>query len=395
MHSKTSKLTMTLLAMVAALTSAKAADQVTDPTAAAETNHPARPLLSVGDPAPKLAMGRWIQGDPVTEFATNKVYIVEFWATWCGPCKASIPHLNELYQQFKDKDVIVIGQDCWERDDALPEPFVKKMGEKMTYRVALDDKTGGGRGAMAGTWMAASGQNGIPSAFIVDRQGKIAWMGHPMKMDPGLLEDILAGKHDLQKAAKIQAVEREKQVANQALASQVRSLQVAFNRQLSASQWDEAEATLIKLDSLAHSQSPGTNARPSLMRMRLLLARKDLDGAVKIGTAALESSPRDISVQLTIAAEFANLPELKGPALDLAEKAAQTGYASGGQIGNIFLSLLARVKMIQGDQAKAVEYQTKMLAELSDKTPEATRRQYQAVLEAYQAGKLPPASASK
>src|SRR6266404_3560076 len=95
--------------------------------------------LKVGDKAPKLQNGKWVQGDPVKDFEAGKTYLVEFWATWCGPCRVSIPHLNELHNKYKNKGLIVIGQDCWERDEALVAPFIEKMGEKMTYRVALDD----------------------------------------------------------------------------------------------------------------------------------------------------------------------------------------------------------------------------------------------------------------
>jgi thiol-disulfide isomerase/thioredoxin len=136
--------------------------------------------LKVGDPAPKLQTGKWAQGEPVTEFQKWKAYIVEFWATWCGPCRASIPHLNDIYTKYKDKGLIVIGQNCWERDDSLVEPFVKNMGKKMTYRVAFDDKQDSEKGKMAETWMAAAGQNGIPTAFLVDTKGLIAWIGHPI-----------------------------------------------------------------------------------------------------------------------------------------------------------------------------------------------------------------------
>ena len=150
--------------------------------------------LKVGDPAPKLQTGKWVQGDPVKDFAKGKAYIVEFWATWCPPCRASIPHLNETYNKFKDKGLVVIGQDCYEKDETLVAPFVKKMGDKMTYRVALDDKSSDSKGQMAKTWMEAAGRNGIPSAFLVNTKGIVAWIGHPMELKEETIEDALAGK---------------------------------------------------------------------------------------------------------------------------------------------------------------------------------------------------------
>lgn len=154
----------------------------------------AEPTLKVGDPAPKLATGKWVQGDPVKDFAKGKAYIVEFWATWCGPCRASIPHLNEIYSKFKDKGLIVIGQNCWESDESLVAPFVKKMGDKMTYRVALDDKSSDEKGRMAKTWMEAADRNGIPSAFLVNSKGVIIWIGHPMELEEETIQAALAGK---------------------------------------------------------------------------------------------------------------------------------------------------------------------------------------------------------
>src|SRR5881628_2427577 len=161
----------------------------------------AEPSLKVGDPAPKLQTGKWVQGEPVKEFKKEKAYIVEFWATWCGPCRVSIPHLNDIHNKFKVKGLVVIGQDCWERDDSLVAPFVKSMGDKMTYRVALDDKEGSEKGKMAETWMVAAGRNGIPSAFLVDTKGLVAWIGHPMQLKETVIEEVLSGKFDLPKAA--------------------------------------------------------------------------------------------------------------------------------------------------------------------------------------------------
>jgi len=161
----------------------------------------AGPSLKVGDPAPKLQTGKWVQGEPVKDFQKGKAYIVEFWATWCPPCRASIPHLNETYNKFKDKGLIVIGQDCSEQNDALVAPFVKNMGDKMTYRVALDDKATNKQGQMSKTWMEAAGRDGIPSAFLVDTKGVIAWIGHPMELKEQVIEEVLAGTFDVRKAA--------------------------------------------------------------------------------------------------------------------------------------------------------------------------------------------------
>src|ERR1051325_11733963 len=83
----------------------------------------AEPTLKVGDPAPKLQTGKWVQGDPVKEFKKGNAYIVEFWATWCGPCRVSIPHLNDIHTKYKGKGLVVIGQDCFERDESLVAPF--------------------------------------------------------------------------------------------------------------------------------------------------------------------------------------------------------------------------------------------------------------------------------
>jgi thiol-disulfide isomerase/thioredoxin len=148
--------------------------------------------LKVGDPAPKLQTGEWVQGKPVTDFEKGKVYLVEFWATWCGPCRATIPHLNELHTKFQDKGLVVIGQNVWERDEAKVQPFIKQMGSKMSYRVAMDDKKSNKDGAMAKSWMEAAGRNGIPSAFLVDKQGKIAWIGHPSSLTDKQIEKLLA-----------------------------------------------------------------------------------------------------------------------------------------------------------------------------------------------------------
>jgi thiol-disulfide isomerase/thioredoxin len=232
----------------------------------------AEPTLKIGDPAPKLQVGKWVQGEPVKEFKAGTAYIVEFWATWCGPCRVSIPHLNELHQKFKDKGLVVIGQDCWEKDESLVAPFIQKMSDKMTYRVALDDKQGSKAGQMAETWMAAAGQGGIPTAFVVDTKGVIAWIGHPMSLDEKLIEQVLAGTFDSRKAA--EALERERKAA-------MASRQAASKLQAARALRDQgklAEAEIRYREELAAGQKRWTNdlskVQPSAIELAEVLQRQ-------------------------------------------------------------------------------------------------------------------------
>lgn len=162
--------------------------------------------LGVGSSAPALKVAKWIKGGPVN-LADGKVHVVEFWATWCGPCKESIPHLTELAHKYKGK-VDFVGVSVWEEQNLktnshLPKvaKFVKDFGAKMDYNVAAD----GFDGTMAKTWMAAANQNGIPAAFVVDKNQKIVWIGHPMDGLDKVLDKVLAGKYDLAAAKQAEA----------------------------------------------------------------------------------------------------------------------------------------------------------------------------------------------
>ncbi len=174
------------------------------------------PTLAVGDPAPKIEVKEFVKGQEIQEFAKGKTYVVEFWATWCGPCRTSIPHLTELQHQYKD--VPFLGVSVWEQDQSGVKPFVEEMGDKMDYAVAMDavpEGADGNQGAMARTWMTAAGRNGIPSAFIVNGDGLIAWVGHPMSMDKPLAK-IVAGDYDIAEAiaeAEAEAARAQKMAA--------------------------------------------------------------------------------------------------------------------------------------------------------------------------------------
>lgn len=147
----------------------------------------------------------WVKGQPVS-FQPKKVYVVEFWATWCGPCRQSIPHLTEIQKQFKDKGVTVIGISDESVDTV--RPFVEKMGGQMDYTVAIDKSKKVGR-----NYMEAYGQNGIPTAFIVDGSGRIVWLGHPLDGMDEVLAQVVEGTFD--SAAWAQAQQQRQELERQ------------------------------------------------------------------------------------------------------------------------------------------------------------------------------------
>lgn len=150
--------------------------------------------LKVGDDAPLLQVAQWVQGQPIQN-GPGSIRVVEFWATWCGPCKNSIPHLTELSKKY-GKKVDFAAIDVYEHspnDVGRVTNFVHGMGSKMPFPVAVDDP----EGLTAKAWLESSHQNKIPSAFILDTSGKIVWIGHPTNGLEDALDQILAGTFDL------------------------------------------------------------------------------------------------------------------------------------------------------------------------------------------------------
>jgi thiol-disulfide isomerase/thioredoxin len=163
-------------------------------------------LLSIGDPAPKLMVQEFVLGEAVAEFKRGKVYVIEFWKCGCPPCRAAIPYLNELQKKYPAVIFISVGVLTPTTDN---KEFAKKISDRVTYRVAVDRVPPGKdpwtSGAMVQGWLEPAGQDGVPTSFVVDGYGRIAWIGHPMDLDDAKagkpLKKIVAGKWDLKSAA--------------------------------------------------------------------------------------------------------------------------------------------------------------------------------------------------
>lgn len=295
--------------------------------------------LKVGDPAPKLQVAKWVQGDAVSGFEGDKVYIVEFWATWCGPCISAIPHLNEIYVRHKEKGLVVIGQNVFENDEKAVPGFVKKMGSKMTYRVALDDKSMEG-GFMAAKWLKAAGQNGIPCAFVVNKSGKIAYIGHPMSLDESLLTSLLGAPSTKVESPATGAAAgpaapsvKAGQLAEQALAL------------INAGKLDDAEGVIAELNAELH---PKFQYIGGLMEMNLMLARKQAPDAIEFSKILCEDFSASPEVLNAVAGTLVSRPDASAELLTAAEKIVTPISKSEGEGKAAAVATLARIAALRG-----------------------------------------------
>ncbi len=143
------------------------------PTAKGIPPHPVHAKSIVNQPAPELAIEKWLTEAPDTQ---GKFVLVDFWATWCPPCRRAIPYLNELQAKYKDL-LVVIGL------SSEPEQVIRKMTEpRIDYAIASDTQRRTSK---------ALEVTGIPHALLIDPKGIVRFEGMPHYLTDDGLQGLL------------------------------------------------------------------------------------------------------------------------------------------------------------------------------------------------------------
>ncbi|WP_447641776.1 MULTISPECIES: thioredoxin-like domain-containing protein [Chitinophagaceae] len=128
----------------------------------------------LNEKAPNLTVEKWITEKPETK---GKFVLVDFWATWCPPCRKFIPILNDISTKHKDKLVVIgITDESLEKVEAM-------QGTKATYYEAIDSKK---------TMSNALQVKGIPHVVLVDPKGIVRWEGFPLLTGHELTDEVVS-----------------------------------------------------------------------------------------------------------------------------------------------------------------------------------------------------------
>ncbi|MGI9518841.1 MAG: redoxin domain-containing protein, partial [Pirellulaceae bacterium] len=317
-------------------------------------------ILTIGSVAPQLDIEHWVQDgkgkfQPVTKFEEGNVYMVEFWATWCGPCIASMPHLAELQNEYADQGLRIISVS--DEDLETVEEFLERDvrdEEDMTY----DDLTSNWSlttdpdDSVSEDYMRAAGQDGIPTAFVVGKTGHIEWIGHPMEIDEPL-EQVMNDEWDRETFA----VKFRSQQELQMLMGKLRRKMME----------GDTDAVIEMLgEAIEKTEDSDTKQQLTVIRAQIVIS-SGAEGAAQAMndlTEAISHNPEGLNnVAWAVVEKHQGGEEVDEELVAAAVAATEKALESSPDAGHI-IDTLAHLVHMQGDLDRAIEL-TEKAVELS------------------------------
>ena len=304
------------------------------------------PALAIGDPAPALTAAEWIGPTPTT-FAPGRVYVVEFFASWCQPCQKSIPELKRIAKQHAGQ-VTVVGVAAAEQEGRKPVvSFVGRAG--VTYPVAyVEDE------AVFQRWMWGARVSGLPWVFVVDRTGRIAWWGQPFDEDfETTLAAVVANTYDPVSGRAAFEARQERARPGWDLAPK---MWAAYE----AKHYDQALAMLDRLAAI----DPGRFWYEVAFKFKVLLVdKKDAAAAYAYGRALVDGASRNNPHALVdIGTTVLGIPDAEKPDLDLVGRAlVRANELTRGENPDV-MRRLAELALRRGQYDAAIAMLEKALA---------------------------------
>ncbi|WP_442506857.1 redoxin domain-containing protein [Novipirellula sp. SH528] len=362
---------------VADKTDAKDSEQQNEADAAEEEE--AVEPLTIGSVAPELDIEHWIHDgngafDPVTKFEKNKVYVVEFWATWCGPCIAAMPHVVSLQKEYADRGLQIISVSS--EPMATIEKFLQREvpGAKdsddspqtfddltRSYCLTTDPDR-----STSKSYMEAASQNGIPCAFLVGKSGLVEWIGHPMSMDEPL--------------AKVVNDEWDREAFAEEFKEDQRA-DIIFQEFVKAMRSNKTDEALKVLDDyIANGKLASRVSQMQMVKMQVLAGDESRADELKVFvTQLLEDESLDHEAVNRLAwtiARYANAGKItNNETVRTALAKTQAILPMAGESKPFVMDTISHLQMALGDKKAAIVTQTEAI-ELADESHKERLQRY-------------------
>ena len=325
----------------------------------------AEPTVFPGSTVPFPDVAHWIKGSAPKGFEPGKTYVIEFWATWCGPCRSSMPHISKVQQDYADRGVTVLS--ISDEDESTVREFLAKpeWDEKTRYTLGTDPDA-----STKEQYMKPAQQRGIPCSFIV-KDGVVQWIGHPMSMDAPL-EAVVAGTWDVPSA-------KSAFTSDLALAQAQRGLMAKMAAARSSGEWGPVLESLDQMIAMAGPNALALKAR----KFEVLVGPANKpEAGYALGREILASNP-PAQVLNQIAWYTLDDAAVEVRDIDFALQAAQAAASASDSKDAAILDTLARACWEKGDSQAAIDTQRKAVAVAEDGPMKAS---LEATLKAYESG---------